>query len=50
MSDESTPITRLPIVVLISGNGSNLQAIMDAADHGDLPDDLRGGAGLADAV
>jgi len=30
MSDESTPATRLPIVVLISGNGSNLQAIIDA--------------------
>jgi formyltetrahydrofolate-dependent phosphoribosylglycinamide formyltransferase len=26
------------LAVLISGNGSNLQAILDAADNGDLPD------------
>ena len=30
------PPSRLPLVVLISGNGSNLQAIIDAA-QGDLP-------------
>jgi len=30
MSDRSQPTYRLPIVVLISGNGSNLQAIIDA--------------------
>ena len=30
MSDRSTPTNKLPIVVLISGNGSNLQAIIDA--------------------
>lgn len=27
----------LPIVVLISGSGTNLQAIIDAQQHGDLP-------------
>ncbi len=32
----------LPIVVLISGNGSNLQAIIDAIKHGELPIDIRG--------
>jgi len=32
--------TRLPVVVLISGSGSNLQAIIDAA-QGDLPVELR---------
>lgn len=32
----------LPIVVLISGNGSNLQAIIDAVDRGDLPVEIRG--------
>lgn len=30
MSDSSTQTNNLPIVVLISGNGSNLQAIIDA--------------------
>ena len=30
MSDSSSSTRRLPIVVLISGNGSNLQAIIDA--------------------
>lgn len=28
---------RLPIVVLISGSGSNLQALIDAASHADYP-------------
>lgn len=32
--------TRLPIVVLLSGSGSNLQAIIDAAQH-DLPVEIR---------
>ena len=31
----------LPIVVLISGNGSNLQAIIDAVQRGDLPAEVR---------
>lgn len=31
----------LPIVVLISGNGSNLQAIIDAAQRGELPVEIR---------
>jgi phosphoribosylglycinamide formyltransferase-1 len=39
MADAAKP--RLPVVVLISGRGSNLQAIMDAADHGDLPVEIR---------
>lgn len=34
-------ITPLPIVVLISGNGSNLQAIIDAAKRGSLPVTIR---------
>ena len=33
MSDSSPPTNRLPIVVLISGNGSNLQAIIDAIEN-----------------
>jgi len=32
---------KLAIVILISGNGSNLQAIMDAIDHGELPATIR---------
>lgn len=32
---------RLPIVVLISGDGSNLQAIIDAVDAGELHADIR---------
>jgi phosphoribosylglycinamide formyltransferase-1 len=32
---------RLPVVVLISGRGSNLQSIMDAAERGSLPIDIR---------
>lgn len=31
----------LPIVVLISGNGSNLQAIIDAVNRGELPAEIR---------
>lgn len=31
----------LPIVVLISGNGTNLQAIIDAVNRGELPAELR---------
>lgn len=37
----TTDNSRLPIVVLISGNGSNLQAIIDAIDAGDLHADIR---------
>lgn len=33
----ATPDSPLALVVLISGNGSNLQAIMDAIDAGELP-------------
>jgi len=33
MSDRSPSTSRLPIVVLISGNGSNLQAIIDAVNN-----------------
>ncbi len=33
--------SRLPIVVLISGSGSNLQAILDAAARGELPVEVR---------
>ncbi len=32
---------RLPIVVLISGSGSNLQAIIDAAEQGELPVEIQ---------
>lgn len=35
------PVPRLSIVVLVSGNGSNLQAIIDAARSGELPVDIR---------
>lgn len=38
MHDTSTP---LPIVVLISGSGSNLQAIIDAAARKELPVEIR---------
>lgn len=31
----------LPLVVLISGNGANLQAIIDARDRGELPVEIR---------
>lgn len=46
MSDCSTSINKLPIVVLISGNGSNLQAIIDAihpdnTDQKPLPVDIK---------
>ena len=37
----AAPPPRLPIVVLISGNGSNLQAIIDAVAAGDLPVEIR---------
>ncbi len=33
--------TKLPLVVLISGGGSNLQAIIDAAAHDELPVEIR---------
>lgn len=36
-----TAAAAFPIVVLISGNGSNLQAIIDAIQHGGLPVQLR---------
>ena len=32
-----TAITSIPVVILISGSGSNLQAIIDAANAGDCP-------------
>jgi len=35
------PIPKLPIVVLISGSGSNLQAIIDAAEENELPVEIR---------
>lgn len=31
------PAGRMPVVVLVSGRGSNLQAIIDAADQGRIP-------------
>jgi phosphoribosylglycinamide formyltransferase-1 len=36
-----TPGAPLPVVVLISGSGSNLQALIDGASSGSLPIDLR---------
>ena len=41
MTGASSAVT-FPIVVLISGNGSNLQAIIDAVDRGELPVEIRG--------
>lgn len=38
MADTGHP---LPVVVLISGRGSNLQAIIEARDRGELPVDVR---------
>ena len=35
------PIPKLPIVVLISGSGSNLQAIIDAVARGELDAEIR---------
>jgi len=35
------PISRLPVVILVSGSGSNLQAIIDAAAENELPVDIR---------
>lgn len=35
------PFRKLPVVVLISGRGSNLQAILDATACGELPIELR---------
>jgi len=35
------PIPKLPIVILISGSGSNLQAIIDAAEKNELPIEIR---------
>jgi phosphoribosylglycinamide formyltransferase 1 len=36
-----TSLARLPVVVLISGSGSNLQALIDGMAKGDLPIELR---------
>lgn len=36
-----TPTPRLPVVVLISGRGSNLQALLDGCRDGELPIELR---------
>ena len=38
---EQSPSQRLPIVVLISGSGSNLQALIDAVANGALNVDIR---------
>lgn len=35
------PLRKLPVVVLISGHGSNLQAILDATASGELPIEIR---------
>lgn len=40
MSSNAAAVSRLPIVVLVSGSGSNLQAIIDAAAR-DLPVEVR---------
>lgn len=37
----SNPSDKLPVVILISGRGSNLQAILDQAAGGALPIDIR---------
>jgi phosphoribosylglycinamide formyltransferase-1 len=37
----STPGTRMPVVALVSGRGSNLRAIAERAREGDPPVDLR---------
>ena len=42
MTDKPSPAEPLPIVILISGYGSNLQAIIDAVHNGDLPVEIRG--------
>lgn len=34
-------VARLPVVVLISGNGSNLQALVDAERAGSMPTEIR---------
>lgn len=39
MTDPAAPV--LPVVILISGRGSNLQAIVDAVGRGELPIDIR---------
>ena len=39
MADATYP--RLPVVILISGRGSNLQSIMDAVERGSLPVEIR---------
>ncbi len=41
MAAETTAGARLPLVVLISGGGSNLQALIDAERAGTLPVDIR---------
>ncbi len=55
MTDTAQP--PLPIVVLISGRGSNLQAIIESVTRGDLPVTIRavisnraGAAGLQHAA
>ena len=42
MTDNITAAEPLPIVILISGYGSNLQAIIDSAGNGILPVTIRG--------
>ena len=39
MSDPATP--RIPVVILISGRGSNLHAIIEAVRQNELPIDIR---------
>lgn len=41
MTGNSDATPPLPIVILISGHGSNLQAIIDAVRSGELPVDIR---------
>jgi len=35
------PIPKLPVVILVSGSGSNLQAIINATEENELPVDIR---------
>ena len=42
MTQGTSPASPLPIVILISGFGSNLQAIIDATRNGTLPVEIRG--------
>src|SRR6516162_10198889 len=37
----TTGVSRVPTAVLVSGSGTNLQAVIDASKQGQLPLDLR---------